>query len=155
MTAIIPPDLPPVLALLRRSHLPTRDLADARAEDFRVIERAGEVVGCVAVEMHGPHGLLRSLAVAPEARGQGLGARLVGAAEALARDRALSSLVLLTTTAASFFERLGYTRMERDEAPEAIQHSSEFTSTCPASATLMGKTLSPVTPEAPVERLMR
>lgn len=155
MTATIPSDLRPVLDLLRRSDLPTEDLADARAEDFRVIERAGQVVGCVAVETYEPHGLLRSLAVAPEARGSGLGAQLVDVAEGLARDRALAALVLLTTTAAPFFERLGYTRMDRDEVPDALQQSSEFASICPASATVMGKTLSPVTPEAPDERLTR
>ena len=88
-------------------------------------------------------GLLRSLAVAPDARGSGLGTRLVEAAEARARDLDLRSLTLLTTTAAPFFEGRGYRRMDRAEAPEAVRPSSEFTATCPASAVCPGKRLAP------------
>lgn len=155
MTARIPANLAPVLDLLQRSGLPTEDLADARAEDFRVIERAGEIMGCVAVETYGSHGLLRSLAVATEARGLGLGGRLVEAAEALARERKLATLVLLTTTAAPFFDRLGYARMDRAELPDALQQSSEVASVCPASAVAMGKTLSPPILRAPEVRPTR
>ncbi|GAB5537616.1 MAG: hypothetical protein Rubg2KO_38650 [Rubricoccaceae bacterium] len=156
MTATIPTDLTDVLALLERSGLPTSDLADADPDDFRIAERAGEVVGCVAVETHGTHGLLRSLAVDAGARGTGLGMHLVAAAEALARQRELESLVLLTETAESLFERLGYVQMDRAAAPEVIRQSSEFSSVCCCtSAVAMGKILSPTRPEAPEARPVR
>ena len=156
MKTTIPTDLTEVLALLRRSALPTSDLEDADPEDFRVIELAGALAGCVAVETHGTHGLLRSLAVEASARGNGLGVRLVQEAEALARQRELETLVLLTETAEPFFERLGYVRMERAAAPGPIHQSSEFSSDCCCtSAVAMGKTLSPVYPEAPEARPMR
>ncbi|MEO0559733.1 MAG: arsenic resistance N-acetyltransferase ArsN2 [Bacteroidota bacterium] len=156
MTPTAPSDLTDVLALLERSGLPISDLVGADPADFRVIEREGTLAGCVAVETHGTHGLLRSLAVDASARGTGLGQRLVGAAEALARERELASLVLLTETAETFFERLGYARIDRDTAPSAIQQSSEFSSVCCCtSAVAMGKILSPVRPHAPTTRPVR
>ncbi len=128
-------------ALLDEAGLPTRDRPST--DRFQVVRSGGAVVGCVAVEPYGDAGLLRSLAVAPEFRGLGVGARLVGAAEASARTDGLRHLVLLTTTAAPFFHALGYASMERSDAPEAIRRSSELTATCPASAACLGKALSP------------
>ena len=125
-----------VLALLEQSGLPTRDLADA-AVQFWVAEQDKRLVGVIGLERHGAHGLLRSLAVAPETRGGGLGVELVTTLEHEARRAGLGSLVLLTTTARTFFERLGYTVIARGEAPTAVQGSTEFRSICPASATCM------------------
>jgi amino-acid N-acetyltransferase len=50
-------------------------------------------------------------------------------------------LVLLTQTAQSFFERLGYGVIDRALSPEAVRTSAEFRSLCPASAVCMTKTL--------------
>lgn len=131
-----------VRPLVRASGLPADDLApDAHV---RVAEADGAVVGCVAVEAYGTAGLLRSLAVAPAHRGEGLGRRLVEAAEAVARDLDLEALVLLTTTAAPFFESLGYVRTDRQAVPDAVRASSEFTSTCPASATCLSRSFGEV-----------
>ncbi len=136
-------DWPEVLALLNGARLPVSDLAPEHRDRFLVVRDGGRVVGSVAVEAHGADGLLRSLAVAPDVRGQGMGGRLVEAAEAVARARGLRSLILLTTTAAPFFEARGYTPMDRCDAPEAVRQSSEFADTCPASAACLGKTLAP------------
>ncbi len=46
-----------------------------------------------------------------------------------------ASAYLLTTTAAPYFERFGFTEVPRTSAPAALQASSEFASVCPASAT--------------------
>jgi len=134
---------PDVLERIEASGLPTRDLTAAHREHVLVVREGGRVVGSVAVEAHGADGLLRSLAVAPEVRGRGLGSRLVEAAETAARSRGLRSLTLLTTTAAPFFEARGYALQDRAEAPEAVRQSSEFTGTCPSSAVCLGKSLSP------------
>ena len=66
---------------------------------------------------------------------------LTEAAIALARDRRLPVLYLLTTTAEAYFPRFGFERIERDEVPAGVQASVEFTSVCPASATAMRKPL--------------
>jgi N-acetylglutamate synthase-like GNAT family acetyltransferase len=51
--------------------------------------------------------------------------------------------VLLTETAETFFRRLGYTVIERDQAPSAVASSAEFRTLCPATAVCMTKRLSP------------
>ncbi len=66
----------------------------ARLESYRVaLDERGRVVGCVAVDDYAPSlAELVSLAVAPEAQGQGLGRRLIAEAEALARRRGYAEL---------------------------------------------------------------
>ena len=66
----------------------------ARAESYRVARDAsGAVVGCVAVDEYAPSlAELVSLAVAPEAQGQGLGKRLIAEAERVARQRGYAEL---------------------------------------------------------------
>ena len=136
-------DWPALRALLAASDLPTSDLEPGHASRFLVVRDGEAVVGCVAIEPYGDAGLLRSLAVAPDARAHGLGSRLVDAAETRARDLGIRTLYLLTTTAASFFAARGYDPVERADAPEAIRQSSEFASVCPSTAACLGKPLSP------------
>lgn len=136
-----PSGLEDVRALVRSVGLPAADLEDGTP--VRVLERDGAVVGCVALEVYGSAGFLRSLAVDPSAQGEGLGGRLVEAAEGMARDLGLEAVYLLTTTAQAFFERRGYRRLDRGDAPEAVQQSSQFVSTCSPSAVCLGKRLSP------------
>ena len=109
--------------------------------DVFVVREGGAVVGTVALETYGGDGLLRSLAVHPAHRGQGLGRHLVDTLEAYARDRGLGSLALLTTTAAPFFAALGYREVDRAEVPDAVRAASEFCSVCPSSAACFLKTL--------------
>jgi amino-acid N-acetyltransferase len=137
-----PTDLATVLGLLAAADLPTGDLVGTRLDGFLLAARPdGTVLAAIGLEPHGDHGLLRSLVVAPTARGQGLGRSLVGALEDVARARGVGTLWLLTTTAADFFARLGYTPATRDAAPPAIAASSEFRRMCPASAAFMQKPL--------------
>jgi amino-acid N-acetyltransferase len=72
-----------VAALLEREHLPL----DGLRQHFEnaIVARAGNrIVGCSAVEMYQEGALLRSVAVAAEYRGAGVGAGLTGAAIQLA-----------------------------------------------------------------------
>jgi len=130
-----------VVAMLACAGLPTRDLTPASIDTFLVAAVADELVGAVALERYGDVGLLRSLVVAPDHRKDGIGAALVDAVERQARRDGLSSLVLLTETAREFFLRMGYGVAARNEAPEAVQQSSEFAFVCPAGATYMVKAL--------------
>ena len=130
----------PIHALLARCGLPTEDLADATV-DFIVAIEDVRLVGVIGLQTFGETGLLRSLAVEESARGTGIGARLVQALEALARERGLRQLVLLTQTAASFFAGRGYAPTDRQAVPASLQASAEFRSLCPVSATCMARTL--------------
>jgi amino-acid N-acetyltransferase len=50
-------------------------------------------------------------------------------------------MYLLTTTAETFFERRGYRRVDRIQAPPAIKLTPEFAGLCPASSAFMIKRL--------------
>ena len=129
-----------IQVLLSDNRLPVDDLATAAVE-FIVAVEGEHVFGVVGLERFGDAGLLRSLAVARDQRGSGLGGALVQGAESLARERGLRQLVLLTLTATPFFARLGYALTARESVPAAVRDSAEFRSICPASAACMTKAL--------------
>ena len=66
-----PHDLPGALDLLGRSGLPETEVAQRWGHFFVVREDDGRVVGVAGLEVHAEHGLLRSVAVDPDYRGQG------------------------------------------------------------------------------------
>jgi arsenate reductase len=109
-----------------------------------VADRDGRVVGAGGLEPAGGAALLRSVVVAPNERGHGTGQALVARLLEVARARGIDSLWLLTTTAPGFFADLGFRRRERDSAPPGIRATEEFTSCCPASATLMSRRVEPL-----------
>jgi amino-acid N-acetyltransferase len=77
------------------------------------------------------------VAVDTALRGTGLGVALTWDRIIEARRRGLRSLWLLTTTAAAFFPRLGFQRVDRVDAPPDIQASPEFATVCPSTAVCM------------------
>jgi amino-acid N-acetyltransferase len=97
-------DLAAVLGLLAATGLPAAGVAD-HFGSFFVADEGGRIVASAGVELHGETALLRSLAVAADARGAGLGAAMLRRALAEAHERA-SVLYALTTTAASYLARL-------------------------------------------------
>ena len=135
------PKEPAVKKLLTESDLPPADITAQHLTHFFGYGYGPELGGVVGLELYGGVALLRSLAVSPERRKSGLGSRLVAHAEHYAQDRGVQSLYLLTTTAESFFQRLGYARIPRAEAPAAIKATQEFSGICPASSAFMVKHL--------------
>ncbi len=84
--------------------------------------RDEKVLGCVALEPYGPDlAEIRSLAVAPEARGQGrnVGDRLMKAAMGTARRRKIARLFAVTHRP-DFFSRYGFTPGPRQAVPEKV-----------------------------------
>jgi amino-acid N-acetyltransferase len=135
-------DWPAIAALLKAAALPIDDLAPSSVEDFIVAIDDDGVRAAVAVQRFDDHGLLRSLAVEATARNRGLGRALATAAEARARRQGLKSLTLLTETAAGLFSVLGYRSIAREEAPDAVRQSRQFTQLCPSTSTCMTRSLS-------------
>ena len=129
--------------LLAACNLPTDDLQDA-ANNLRLFgcQVDGHLLGLVGLEMHGADALLRSLAVADAARGQGLGDELLAYAERQAASHGVHAIYLLTTTAEGFFAQRGYCLAERATAPLAIAATRQFCGLCPATAAFMCKHLS-------------
>ena len=135
-------DLVSIVALISQAGLPIDGLAD-HLDTAVVASRGDRVIACTALEIYPDGALLRSVAVAPEARGEGLGQQMVRAALDLARQKGIAAVYLLTTTAEGFFPRFGFRRVSRDDVPEGVRTSIEFRSACPASATAMALRLSP------------
>jgi amino-acid N-acetyltransferase len=86
-------------------------------------------------------GLRRSLAVAPQPRSLGLGARRAACAEAPARADGRGKEVGLSETAEDFFVQFGYRVLGRRQTPAGIRAGSDFRTLCPASAICMRKAL--------------
>ena len=130
-----------VIALLEAEDSPVSDLSDAHLEHFFFAEPAALAAGVVGLELYAQPPLLRSLAVRPSARTQGVGSSLVQHAERYAASQGAQSLYLLTTTAEAFFKRLGYERLDRSQAPPSMQRTQEFAELCPERSALMTKSL--------------
>ena len=131
-----PSDRSAVEALLTREQLPLEGVAE-HFDSFVLAQRGEHVVGAAGLEVHGSFGLVRSVVVAPELKGQGLGRQLTRQLLARARARGLAAVYLLTTTAPDFFAHLGFERLAREAAPAPLWASAEFQGACPASAIVM------------------
>ncbi|WP_328774713.1 arsenic resistance N-acetyltransferase ArsN2 [Deinococcus aquaedulcis] len=135
-------DLPQLHTFLHRLGLPVAGLDEHLAHSV-VVDGEGGPHALAALEVHGSVGLLRSVAVAPERRGQGLAQHLVQGVIERASALGLTDLYLLTTTAAAYFPRFGFQPVPRDVAPAMLHASREVQGVCPASATLMHLALLP------------
>lgn len=131
--------LPSIRSLLSRGGLPTDDLGEQDLSLFRVLVNADAVVAVGGLERCGEFALVRSVATSPASRGQGLGRQLVEALEELAEAQGCKGLYLLTESAETFFEALGYEVINRADAPEPIRRSRQYSQLCPDSATVMRK----------------
>jgi amino-acid N-acetyltransferase len=132
-----PHDLRGALDLLGRAELTEQDVAEGWGHYFVVREDDGRVVGVAGLEVHGEDGLLRSVAVDADYRGQGLAASLVEAAMMRAKRVSLRTVYLLTDTARDYFAKRGFADCPREEAPPAIRESWEFRVGCPSTAAFM------------------
>jgi amino-acid N-acetyltransferase len=126
-------DLREALALLRRAELPTEGVID-QFGNYLVVRDAGQLVGLAGLEVHGRDGLLRSVVVEPDYRGEGAGRALVDGALSLARRMGLDEVYLLTTTARDYFLRRGFEDWPREQAPDTIRASWEFRVGCPSTS---------------------
>ncbi len=138
LSPALPADAPAIAGLLATAGLPHEDFA-RHLGNFIVARQNGMIVGAVGCEVCGPDALLRSLVVDPEARGTGLGDRLVRALAQQAVAHGVSRLYLLTTTAEAFFRARGFVRTGRAAVPSPVAATQEFRSLCPASAVCMAR----------------
>jgi len=133
-------DFPAIVGLLERNALPRAGL-EQQVTTMLVAKEGEQLVGTAALEVYGAAALLRSVAVAAERRGQGLGQTLTAAALDLAQRRGVRTVYLLTETAAEFFPKFGFRPIARSDVVPAVLESPEFTTACPASAVVMARSL--------------
>lgn len=131
-----------IQTLLTRLNLP-EDGAKEHLQHYHLMQDAQGTKAVAGLEVYPPVALLRSVAVAPEHQGQGLGEQLVTHLIEQARAQGISDLYLLTTTAAQYFPRFGFQEIQRTEVPDVLQTSREFQGACPDSATVMHLSLTP------------
>ena len=99
----------------------TLDFVRMNADHFIVAESAGRISGCVHLDEYAPSlAEVRSLAVAPDAQGMGVGVELVAALERLARVREYAT-VFAVSNSGEFFRRRGY---EERHIPELDRERS-------------------------------
>ena len=88
--------------------------------DFIVLEREGEIVGCGALHLYGPHlAEIRSITVDRKHQKGGYGRLLVEALLDQA-DRHRVGCICLFTRTPEFFARLGFTEAVRESLPDKI-----------------------------------
>lgn len=126
---------PGLRSALAEADLPVVDLEDDGRSFFRAVGAGGKTVGYSGIELCNGAALLRSVVVLPDARDQGIGKAITDAT--LRRLEPNVSAYLATASAASFFERLGFTVVCRAEVPASILSTRQFSGICPASATIM------------------
>lgn len=86
----------------------TLDEVEELIDTFFVAELDGVMVGCATLEIYGRKlAEIRSLAVAPEARGYGIGKRLVEACIELARERDVFEVMAISSNE-RFFIACGF-----------------------------------------------
>ena len=120
-------DYAEVLALLNEVGLPPEGVSEHFGEFLVARDEAGELVGCVGQERYGDVALLRSLAVKPGRQGQGLGRELTLELLSEARAKGVNEVVLLTTTAAGFFQlHFGFEPVNRQPYDAALADSLEW-----------------------------
>ena len=129
-------ELPALQAMLAQAELPPVHLdGDIRVVTLR--EADGHTAGFAGLELCGHDALLRSVVVSPGDRGRGGGRAVVEAVLQRAAALDVSTVYLLTTTAADFFSHLGFSIVSRDRVPARIAQTEEFARLCPASAVCM------------------
>jgi amino-acid N-acetyltransferase len=133
-------DLAAVRQLLSSAGLPLDGVED-NFDDFIVAEEERGIAGVIGVERYGSAALLRSAAVFPDARGSGVGGRLVHELLDRVSAQGVREIYLLTTTAEEYFPRFGFTRSTRDQVPEPVRASREFQGACPDTAVVMRRDL--------------
>jgi amino-acid N-acetyltransferase len=89
-------------------------------QTFKVADEGGKVIGCCAVQVvWSDLAEVKSLAVAADRFGKGIGKALVAAAIEKARDMGVKKVFALTLEN-RFFERMGFTKTDTEQLPMKV-----------------------------------
>lgn len=135
-----PADEELVTSLLKEADLLTEDLP-AGLPDFLLARQEGALVGVAGMELYREVGLLRSIAISPDHQGKGIARKLVEQLLANADKQEVKAVYLITTTADHYFDRYGFELVNREQVPDTIQQTRQFSGLCPTSAVVMKRDL--------------
>lgn len=103
--------------MIRRS---PGELYESIREFLVAVDDGGKVVGCAALHVFWEDlAELKCLAVSEDAQGHGIGRKLVDACWEQARELELTTVFTLTYVA-EFFEKCGYTQIDKADLPHKI-----------------------------------
>jgi amino-acid N-acetyltransferase len=134
-------DLARLENLLRSNQLPTEDCAE-HTHNFCGIFDEDDLVAAGGLEPAANYALLRSVVVQERYRDRGLARAMSEFLINQAHSEGRKAVYLLTETAERYFEKLGFSRVDRAEVPLEIMQTRQFTSLCPDTASCMVMTLS-------------
>ena len=124
---------------LMETHLLADDLQGADRCFFRFRRLGGAVVGYGGFERYGGDALLRSMVVLPPMRGTGIGRNLARLLLRRAFDDGARQAYALTTTAAAFFEKIGFAPLDRGAAPASIRATRQAAGLCVPEAMMLAR----------------
>ncbi len=131
-------DLAAVTNLLAAEQMMYVDIAEhLKRGNFIVCVKNEDIIGCIGLEICESYALFRSFWVAKDFRKQGIAHDLCQHIISFARSKQLHSLYLLTGLKAQYFERQGFQLVARQEAPNCIQNTLQFTQLCFPSSPCM------------------
>ncbi len=120
------PDAPAIHSIIlgysREGTLLPRTLSEIceNVRDFTVVEKKGEIIGCGALHLYGPHlAEVRSIAVDKQEQGQGAGGKLIDALLDEAREHRVSQVCLFTRSP-NYFGKLGFVEVPHASLPDKI-----------------------------------
>jgi amino-acid N-acetyltransferase len=120
-------DLALVSTLLQENQLPDRDIYENSVHLF-IASIASKDIGIGGLELYDNICLLRSLVVRNAFRGKGYGKELTCQLLDRARDKGIKEVYLLTTTAAEFFSKIGFERVDVYDTTTSTRSSSSSNS---------------------------
>ena len=126
---------------LRAAGLLTDDLAEPGRRFFRFGDQRDGLIGFIGWEDSDGGALLRSLVVVPTQRGRGWGRTMIGWALLRLAECGATDAYILTTTIEPLAIEFGFRTIARAQAPASIRTSRQFASLCPASSTLLHRSL--------------
>ena len=129
-------DFPEIVNLLAECKLPHSDIVPGK-QNFIIAEIDRKIIGCAGFEAYNESGLFRSLGVKPIHREMKIGKDLLSKVIDLSKENNVNQLYLLTTTADVYFKKSGWKVINRNEVPDDILATTEFSSICPSTAICM------------------
>lgn len=118
-------DGPAIVALLAAADLLTHDVLAPGTVYWVAHDGMRQLVGVAGVETGADAALLRSVAVLPAWRGQGLAQLLVEHAIAFVRASGYWRVYLFSTRSGGYWQRLGFRRVAVDEVARALPSSPQ------------------------------
>jgi amino-acid N-acetyltransferase len=140
LSEALPGDAAELRAFIAAAGLPVDDVQPG-AQQYLLAREGGRLVGTVGLEVVGSAALARSLAVAADRRGEGIGEKLLEALAERALSQGIKVLYSLTITAERYATARGFERIDRRDVPPGIVALAQFRSLCPVSAVCLRRSL--------------